>query len=167
MAAPPKRPRAAPRVPVAPGAFVGDYLLYLLAAASHAVSAEFHTHVRRAGLRVPEWRVLACLSDVDGAMVTDLARLTLYDQPRLTKTLDQMQAKGLIERRVDAADKRRVRIHVTASGAVRVAPLIAAARAHEAAVLAALGPADAERVKGMLRRLAERAEASVWRSDQA
>ena len=45
------------------GEFVPGYLLYLLAAASDAASAQFHAHVRTEGLRVPEWRVLACLND--------------------------------------------------------------------------------------------------------
>lgn len=38
--------------------FAADYLLYLLAAASEAASAEFHAEIREAGLRVPEWHFL-------------------------------------------------------------------------------------------------------------
>jgi DNA-binding MarR family transcriptional regulator len=152
--------RPAPR----PGAFVEDYLLYLMAAASEAVSHQFHAHVKRQGLRVTEWRVLACLADVPELMVTELAALTLYDQPRLTKTLDQMAARGLVERRVDAADRRRVLVAVTAAGRATVEPLQAAARDHEAAVLAALPEADAARIKTALRTLRDRAGATSWPS---
>jgi hypothetical protein len=70
--------------------FVPNYLLYLLAAASEAASARFHSHVRTRGLRVPEWRVMACLTDTDGSMVTELARYAMIEQSRLTKIIIQM-----------------------------------------------------------------------------
>ena len=68
--------------------FVENYLLYLLAAASEKASADFHEEVRAAGVRVPEWRVLACLADEDGAMITHLAALALAEQSRLTRIID-------------------------------------------------------------------------------
>ena len=80
------------------GGFVSDYLLYLLAAASDVASAQFHAQVRKAGLRVPEWRVLACLSDTDGAMITQLARQALAEQSRLTRIIAQMEERGLLIR---------------------------------------------------------------------
>ena len=93
-----------------PTGFVGDYLLYLLAAASDAASAQFHAHVRQAGLRVPEWRILACLYDGDGAMITQLARVALVEQSRLTRIIMQMDARGLVHRKSDPSDGRRVRV---------------------------------------------------------
>ena len=80
--------------------FVSNYLLYLLAAASDAASAQFHERVREQGLRVPEWRVLACLVDNDGEMITRLAEFSLIEQSRLTRIIDQMDDKGWVTRRV-------------------------------------------------------------------
>ena len=60
--------------------FVNNYLLYLLAAASEKASGQFHAKVRKAGLRVPEWRVVACLYDSDKMMITELAELSLMEQ---------------------------------------------------------------------------------------
>ncbi|MCY0154110.1 MarR family winged helix-turn-helix transcriptional regulator [Hoeflea alexandrii] len=93
--------------------FVPNYLLYLLAAASEAASARFHSHVRTRGLRVPEWRVMACLTDTDGSMVTELARYAMIEQSRLTKIIIQMDARGLVTRRSDPTDGRRVRVFLT------------------------------------------------------
>ncbi|MCR9134784.1 MAG: MarR family winged helix-turn-helix transcriptional regulator [Alphaproteobacteria bacterium] len=121
--------------------FVSSYLLYLLAASSDAASAEFHAHVRRAGLRVPEWRVLACLGDRDGQMITRLADIALVEQSRLTRIIDQMVTRGLLVRRDDQEDKRRVRIYLTAEGAALSKKLVADAKVHEKTLLAAL-PAD-------------------------
>lgn len=133
--------------------FVTSYLLYLLAAVSDRASAEFHSHARAAGLRVPEWRVLACLADEDGAMVTRLARLSLMEQSRLTRIIDQMAERGLVSRRSDPKDRRRVRVFLTDAGRDLALGLIADARDHEARILADLGGEDAQRIKPMLEKL--------------
>jgi DNA-binding MarR family transcriptional regulator len=135
--------------------FVRDYLLYLLAAASEAASGEFHAHVRAEGLRVPEWRVLACLNDRDGAMITHLAQLALIEQSRLTKIIDQMAAKGLVTRKGDAEDRRRVRVWITADGRRLARRLVSDARAHEATLLSQLEGGDGARIKPALRSLIE------------
>ncbi|MEX3314150.1 MarR family winged helix-turn-helix transcriptional regulator [Sulfitobacter sp. PS-8MA] len=115
--------------------FVSDYLLYLLAAASDAASAQFHAKVRKAGLRVPEWRVLACLADTDGAMITQLAKRALAEQSRLTRIIAQMEDRGLLVRRSDPADGRRVRVYLTDSGRALAAELVPQAQKHEAALM--------------------------------
>lgn len=135
--------------------FVPNYLLYLLAAASEAASAQFHTQVRQQGVRVPEWRVLACLGDRDGEMVTRLAGFALIEQSRLTKIIAQMDAKGWVTRRGDARDRRRVRVYLTPEGRALAERLIAGARAHEAGLLAKLEGGDAARIRQALATLIE------------
>lgn len=130
--------------------FVTSYLLYLLAAVSDRASAEFHARARGAGLRVPEWRVLACLADEDGAMVTRLARLALMEQSRLTRIIDQMADRGLVSRRSDPEDRRRVRVFLSDDGRDLALRLIEDAREHEMRLLDALGGEDAERIKSIL-----------------
>lgn len=136
-----------------PDGFVPNYLLYLLAAASAAVSAEFHEQVRARGLRVPEWRVLACLKDSDGQMVTQLAALALMEQSRLTRIIDQMAARELVLRKSDAADRRRVRVYLTPQGERLATELVEAARSHEAGILVQLGADEARMLKDVLKRI--------------
>lgn len=135
--------------------FVSSYLLYLLAASSAAASAEFHARVRRAGLRVPEWRVLACLGDQDGQMITRLAEFALVEQSHLTRIIDQMVTRGFLERRDDQEDRRRVRIYLTAKGAAVSEELVADAKMHEKTLLAALPPDCAKALKPALTALLE------------
>ena len=135
------------------GEFVSEYLLYLLAAASEAASAQFHAHVRENGLRVPEWRVLACLYDRDGAMITRLARLALFEQSRLTRIIAQMEERGLVCRQGDPADRRRVRVFLTEDGRALAERLVGDARAHETVLLHQLKDSDAARIKRALQAL--------------
>lgn len=135
------------------GTFVSSYLLYLLAAASEAASAQFHLHVRSLGLRVPEWRVLACLTDQDGLMITRLADLALMEQSRLTRIIDQMDKRGLLERRVDIEDGRRFRIYLTDEGRDLSTKLVEEAKVHEKQLLGILEDTDAARIKPVLQAL--------------
>ncbi len=142
-----------------PAGFVDDYLLYLLAAASDAASAQFHALVRKAGLRVPEWRVLACLHDSDGAMITQLARVALVEQSRLTRIIAQMELRGLVVRKGDPEDGRRVRAYLSEEGRALVTRLIPEARRHETELLAQLGDSDGRLLKRALHSLLETIDA--------
>lgn len=130
--------------PETSGQFVESYLLYLLAAASDKASAEFHSRVRQAGLRVIEWRVLAILVDRDGAMITRLAEYALIEQSRLTRIVAQMDERGLVIRKSDVDDGRRVRVFLTKKGRRTGSLLVADARQHEHELLASLGQNAAE-----------------------
>jgi DNA-binding MarR family transcriptional regulator len=139
--------------------FVDDYLLALLARASHAVSAEFHAQLRARGVGVPVWRVLATLSGLpkgQGETVTGLANACLLQQPTMTKVLDRMERDGLVRRHADMRDHRMVRLALTPRGEAMVADLLVAARAHEAEVLARHSPEEVEAIKALLRDLIAR-----------
>jgi len=136
--------------------FVDDYLLYLLARASQEVSAQFHVRLKTHGLQVPQWRVLAGLSDGDGMTVGELAARALQRQPTMTKIIDRMAGLGLVERRPDSADRRKVRIFITPDGQRRVDAALKDAKAHEQEVLAYYTPDETARLKAMLRALVDR-----------
>ncbi len=133
--------------------FVADYLLYLLAAASEGASAQFHEEVRNKGLRVPEWRVLACLNDLDGAMITHLAKISLFEQSRLTRIIAQMEERGLVVRQGDPKDGRRVRVFLTDEGRNVAGELVPQAKKHEASLLAQLDQQKASDLKPALQAL--------------
>lgn len=146
----------APSKRVGTGAFVEDYLLYLLARVSHVLSGEFHQQLRRRSVGVPVWRVLASLSGSRGETVTGLADVCLLQQPTMTKLLDRMVRDGLVTRGQDARDRRVVRVALTPKGEALAEELIRAARQHEASVLARYPEMDATRLKTLLRSVLER-----------
>ena len=136
--------------------FASTYLAYLLARASFNVSNEFHAMLKTWRMPVPEWRVLACLTDVEGLSVGELAAMALMKQPRLTKALDRMEHDGLLKRRSAASDRRRVTLHLTAKGRARVAPVLLAAKTHEADLLAQFTGAERATIKHALDLLIDR-----------
>ncbi len=130
--------------------FVEDYLLSLLARASHAASAQFHARLKARGVAVPVWRVVATLhGSAGGETVGALAAACLMQQPTMTKLLDRMEEDGLVRRHREG---RQTRIRLTQAGAALADALVAEARAHEAGLLARHAEA-APALKALLRAL--------------
>ena len=156
----PTRPRAravveagaAPaHAPAAPARFVDDYLAALLAQASQLISAEFHTVARAAGVPVAEWRILASLAGGEPLPVGRLAQLVIAPQPTVTRQLDRMVKKGLVERVAHDSDRRLALVRTTPAGEALARRLVAQAQAHEREVLAPFGAAEGAELKAMLR----------------
>ncbi|HWL27553.1 MAG TPA: MarR family transcriptional regulator [Burkholderiaceae bacterium] len=135
--------------------FVHRYLAAMLALASHRISAEFHVEVRKAGLTVTEWRVLASLIEGEGETVGSLAKLAVTKQPTLSKVLPGLEAQGYINMRRVRADRRQTLVTITPKGARLIGGLCEQAMAHQRRVLAKLDPDHADRLVEMLRAIVE------------
>jgi DNA-binding MarR family transcriptional regulator len=138
-----------------PAAFIDGYLAYLLARASHLISAEFHAVVSRARLPVLQWRVLATLADGQVASIGEVAEIVLVPQSTLTRVAERMVRAGTLLRTTDASDRRYTRIRLSAKGLTLARSLVEQARMHEASVVGVLGEADMRTLKRILRRLIE------------
>lgn len=136
--------------------FTDDYLSYLLARASTLVSEQFHARVNAAGLRIPEWRVLATLHDREAMTIGHLAEITLLTQPTLTRVVARLEDCGLVLRRSEPEDRRITRVSITPAGREKVQPLIERAKAHEAQVLSGYPEAEVETLKAGLREMIAR-----------
>ncbi len=136
--------------------FVDDYLAYLLARASHLVSRGFHAQLTARGVPVGEWRVLATLAGGRPLTVGELAARVLMKQPTVTKLVIRLEGRGLVRRTPVAGDRRKVHVHITEAGERTVAPLIAAARRHEAEVLEGLDEGEVAALKRALRHVIHR-----------
>lgn len=135
--------------------FVDDYLPALLAQASQLISGEFHEVARANGFSVSEWRVLATLAGSEPLSIGGLAATSTIKQPTVTRLLDRMEAKGLVERMDKGGDRRITRVKITPEGSRMVARLIALARSHEQRVLEPFGLERAEELKSTLRHIIE------------
>lgn len=63
-----------------------------------------------------QWIVLARLWEEDGQTQTDLGASTFRDRPTMSRILDAMERRGLLERRADPASARIWRVHLTTRG---------------------------------------------------
>lgn len=136
--------------------FIDDYLAYLLARASQLVSHQFHAQLAEAGMRVPEWRVLATLSDRQELSIGQLAEATLLKQPTLTRVVSKMEEAGWVKRRGEQTDRRITQVMITPLGRRVVADHLMRAKAHEAQILQGYSAAEIDTMKAALRELIAR-----------
>jgi DNA-binding MarR family transcriptional regulator len=102
-----------------------------------------------------EYDVLYTLSKSENPVrLTDLHKRVLLSQPALSRMVDRLVERGLVERREDAADRRVVRLALTESGR---ACQREAGRKHArdvtAAMTARVSDADLEELKRITRAL--------------
>ncbi len=69
------------------------------------------------GATLEEWRVLSFLGDGTGHAMAEVAEFALLTAPTLTKVVDRMVSLGLVLRRVDDTDRRRVLVFASDRGA--------------------------------------------------
>jgi DNA-binding MarR family transcriptional regulator len=62
------------------------------------------------------WRLLAYLHDDGPSIQAELADATAQHPASVSRLLDEMEEAGLVVRRRDGVDRRRVRVELTAAG---------------------------------------------------
>lgn len=68
-------------------------------------------------LSLAQYRVLGHLAEVDTAAASALAGRLEVSRPSVTALIDGLEARGLVERRGCAEDRRRVELRLTPAGA--------------------------------------------------
>ena len=79
---------------------------FLLADVSRLVRQRFDERARALDLTRAQWRVLAQLRRREGINQRELANILEIENITLTRHIDRLEAKGLIERRLDPHDRR-------------------------------------------------------------
>jgi DNA-binding MarR family transcriptional regulator len=126
-------------------------LCFPLYAAANAMVRAYRPHLDRLGLTYPQYLVLIVLWEEEPLGVGAIGARLHLDSGTLTPLLKRMEGAGIVERRREAADERRVRISLTEKGR--------ALRSEAASIPAAMGgrlgmsEADADALRAMLRGL--------------
>ncbi|ANK82355.1 MAG: hypothetical protein TEF_17320 [Rhizobiales bacterium NRL2] len=130
-----------------------DYFPYLLNRAGSRIAEAFSAETRRRGVSLQMWRVLAAVNDRGPLRMGELSEATSIEGSTLTRLVQQMERKGLVERVRRDADQRVVRVVRTDAGRRIAAELIPLAMDYEARALEGLGAEEVARLKTLLRRV--------------
>ena len=88
----------------------------------------------------------------------EISRSLSMTTSRIAAVLNSLEKKGLIERSADTADRRRVLVAMTKSGAALCAHRKACARRRLAAIFERLGQEDTDQFIRLIRRIAQISE---------
>ena len=93
---------------------------------------------KRYGLSVTGWRIMANLAQHAPLSARGLAERTAMNHVQITRAIDQLVAVGLVNRRGDSQDRRRIVLRLSRKGLAAYREIAPLAQAIEAALLETL-----------------------------
>jgi DNA-binding MarR family transcriptional regulator len=146
--------RKAPNQSVSAGGLAGS-ATYLLSKVGFEASQRFRSMLEPLGLEPRQFALLRHVAGSEGQTQQALGDALGIPKSRMVALVDDLEARGLIERRLRADDRRARALHVTAEGARCLGEALEVAHAHEAFVRERLSPAEHRQLVQMLQRLTE------------
>lgn len=107
----------------------------------------------KAGLQVDEWVVLKQISEKDGCSQIELARSTLTGPAKMTRMIDNLVSKGLVEKHQSEEDRRRHMIFVSTKGKKLIEKLWPEVRSYRQVALQDFSEQDKESLMTMLQKM--------------
>lgn len=134
-----------------------QFLPYRLSVVASRVSREFAArYSRRSGLSIPEWRVMAHLSQEDAVSVRELHLRADLEKSKASRAAAKLEIAGLIAKRINPSDKRLVELSLTEKGRSLMGELIPLALSYETEVLKGLSRDEREMFDKVLTALLRR-----------
>lgn len=134
---------------------------YWLFRVHRAMNAAFIRRLAVLGVTGAEWSILG-RADVGGVTPVALARHLGVDQAAVTRFVDQLEVKGLVQRTAHPTDRRSTLIVLTATGEALLPKLIAASKETNREFLAVLSPDEVRPLFTLIRKLGERLPEQVF-----
>lgn len=139
---------------------LSKYLAFLLASASRQMRIGLTSSLDEEACTEEHWRILHVLSDEQGRSMGELAERVLMNGPALTKNIDKLVSRGLVQRAADATDNRKVLVYISNRGLKTVGRLMRQVDAHHDSIEKTFGP----RRTGHLKKLLESFISESWPS---
>ena len=136
------------------GGALGNEMSFLLARANALSLAAGNAALAASGLRARSYSILALSVDGSRPSQRDLADFLRLDPSQVVALVDDLQARGLVVREPDPADRRANVVVATPTGRLVYEQAHAAARAAEEQVFGRLTPVERDRLAALLRLVA-------------
>lgn len=121
--------------------------------AARAVARRFDEALRPLGLTNGQFSLLMSLNRPEPPTIGSVARLLAIDRTTLTANLKPLERRGLVEMRIDGADRRSRRLILTQAGRVLLAEALPVWRDKHRAIETLLAGSDADALRAELRAL--------------
>ena len=130
---------------------------YRIVALGHAVSGRLSQVYANENISVPEWRVLAVISQVDSLAARDVVDRTPMDKMTVSRAVASLETKDLVLSTQDKQDRRVNMLSLSAAGRVLFNRVAALALQFEDELLAALSPGEQSAFEATLLKLEAKA----------
>ena len=110
-----------------------QFLPYRFNRLAERISASLsHIYRERFSVSVPEWRVLAWLSQRESLTATDICQRAYMDKATVSRAIQKLQKRGLLSRTPSEEDQRGLVLNLTPDGEALLAELFPKAHDWEA-----------------------------------
>lgn len=132
---------------------------YQLRLAQLAVFGDFAAELKDFDISPGRFGVLVLISANPGMTQSLLAAATQLDRSTMVAVIDQLEARGLVERRASPTDRRSNALVLTAEGEKLLKQLKRRIKLHEDRIAAAMTPAEIAKLVDLLTRIRTRLQA--------
>ncbi|HEV7372992.1 MarR family winged helix-turn-helix transcriptional regulator [Arenibaculum sp.] len=137
---------------------IDDWVPYQFSYVSNQVSLYLESfYSTRFGLSVTGWRVMAILGMHAPLSAKELAEHTAMDQVQVTRAINQLSRIGMVSRRVDPADRRKVSLRLSRHGKEVYDQIVPHARSIERELLSVLTEEERACMLASVRKVVARA----------
>lgn len=126
---------------------------FWIARLANAMKDSFNQRLAKWEVTYPQWMILNVLHHQLADTPAQIADNIGVDRSAVTRLLDRLETKNLIERVHDGLDRRSVKIFITDAGQALMEELNWAAEEHQRQFLAQLPPTELRAFKGNVQKL--------------
>jgi DNA-binding MarR family transcriptional regulator len=144
-------PDAAPRPADRP--LFDDFLPHLIARLAYQLNADLIEKLRREGINVTRWRILAVLAMGDGITINEIIDRAMVQQSALSRALMRMEKENYVRRILRREDARCVEVYLTHKGRTLFNSLNIVVRRREQRLLEGFSASGIEAAFNLIRRL--------------
>ncbi len=130
-----------------------DSLGFLLSDVSRSMRRAFKERIEGSSLTLAQSRALVHISRQEGIRQVDLAEVLEVQPITLARLIDQLARAGVVERRLDPADRRVFRLFLTPAAAPQLTAIHQVADAIRDQALRNLTALEAEMIQQALRKM--------------
>lgn len=110
-------------------------------------------------LSVSEWRTMSVLNDYMPLSSKEIVARSSMDKVNVSRAISSLQKRKYLERHIDPADRRRVRLHLTRQGKKVMRDLIPLVKEVEQNLLKGLSPEEQETLLALMQKVRTNAQA--------
>jgi homoprotocatechuate degradation regulator HpaR len=125
----------------------------LLLRARESVMAQFASTLKEHGVSAQQWRTLRTLDQENGLEITELSNRCYLLKPSMSRIIQNLETRGLIERKSVKSDQRRSALFITEEGRKMVSEIAPASAANYRRITEQLGSENLEQLITLIDKL--------------
>lgn len=136
-----------------------NFVPYLIYRITNQLTRRIRGRLRKSGINITRWRVLAVLKAHGELSLGRIVELTVMEQPSVSRVVAQLEREGLVRREMSMEDSRFVNVSLTRGGDKAFQNVYPTAQKHQELALNGFTRTEINTLKKFLLRIQKNIEA--------